>query len=264
MNLNHLFSGNATTWSFAPQLTIPIFTGGQNEANLDLAKVQKNIQVAQYEKAIQTAFREVSDALASRGHLWRPGQGAARSGGSDPGQFQPVGDAVQSRGRQLSAGADAERSLYTAQQTLLSLKQAQLTQQATLYKALGGGWIERTGQKPPAENRKPTRGSSAGGSEQPFSCLERVKILQRAPILSGAGVPARLPATSRHSLSRERGLPAHAGKAGGDARPTEEQSPHRYFHTLMRESAHESAALRLRKEATAPSASKGGERQRAG
>jgi hypothetical protein len=49
---------------------------------------------------------------------------------------------------------------------------------------------------------------------------------------SGAGVPARLPATSRHSPSRERGLPAHAGKAGRDARPTEKRSPRRYFRTL--------------------------------
>ena len=61
--LSKLFTGGATTWSFAPNISLPIFTAGETQANLDLAKVQKNIQIAQYEKTIQTAFREVADAL---------------------------------------------------------------------------------------------------------------------------------------------------------------------------------------------------------
>ena len=63
--LNHLFTPGGVTWSFEPQINIPIFTAGQNQGNLDLAKAQKNIQVAQYERTIQTAFRQVSDALHS-------------------------------------------------------------------------------------------------------------------------------------------------------------------------------------------------------
>ena len=153
-NLNHLFTGAAQTWSLAPQLTIPIFTAGQNEANLDLAKTQKNIQVAQYEKAIQTAFREVADALAARGTY----------GSQVKAQEELVAatqDSLDLSQMRFKAGVDsylpvldAERSLYTAQQNLLALKQAQLTQQATLYKTLGGGWVEKTGETTPAAEQQ--------------------------------------------------------------------------------------------------------------
>ena len=156
-HLSKLFTGGTTTWSFAPQLTLPIFTAGQNEANLDLAKVEKNIQVAQYEKAIQTAFREVSDALAARGTY----------GNQVKAQQELVAataDSLQLSQMRYNAGVDsylpvldAERSLYSAQQTLLSLKQAQLSQQVTLYKALGGGWIESTGQPVPQTDRLAVR-----------------------------------------------------------------------------------------------------------
>jgi multidrug efflux system outer membrane protein len=146
--LSSLFTAGAQTWSFAPQLTLPIFTAGQNQANLDLAKVEKNIQVAQYEKAIQTAFREVSDALAARGTY----------GDQVKAQLDLVAattDSLKLSQMRFSAGVDnylpvldAQRSLYAAEQVLLGLKQARLAQQATLYKALGGGWVETTGAPP--------------------------------------------------------------------------------------------------------------------
>ncbi|MGB8840685.1 MAG: efflux transporter outer membrane subunit [Aliidongia sp.] len=146
-HLSNLFTGGSTNWSFAPQLTLPIFTAGQNQANLDLAKIQKNIQVAQYEKAIQTAFREVADALASRGTY----------GDQVKAQQELVtatADSLNLAQMRFKVGIDsylpvldAQRSLYTAQQTLLTLKQAQLGQQATLYKALCGGWVETSGQE---------------------------------------------------------------------------------------------------------------------
>ncbi|WP_285646149.1 TolC family protein, partial [Burkholderia plantarii] len=65
--LGGLFKAGTAAWSFAPDITLPIFEGGSNLANLDLAHVQKRIEVANYEKAIQTAFQEVSDGLAARG-----------------------------------------------------------------------------------------------------------------------------------------------------------------------------------------------------
>ena len=153
-HLNHLFTGPAQTWSFSPQLTIPIFTAGQNEANLDLAKTQKSIQVAQYEKAIQTAFREVADALAARGTY-----GSQVKAQED--LVAATQDSLDLSQMRFKAGVDsylpvldAERSLYTAQQNLLALKQAQLTQQATLYKTLGGGWVEKTGETAPAAEQQ--------------------------------------------------------------------------------------------------------------
>ena len=62
--LSGLFKSGSFGWSFAPQLVLPIFDYGRNQANLDLAKTSRDIAVAQYEKSIQSAFREVSDALA--------------------------------------------------------------------------------------------------------------------------------------------------------------------------------------------------------
>jgi outer membrane protein, multidrug efflux system len=148
--LNHLFTGGGLTWSFEPQLNIPIFTAGQNQGNLDLAKAQKNIQVAQYEKTIQTAFREVADALAGR--TTYVDQVRAQQQLVDA-----AADSVNLSTMRFRTGVDsylpvlqAQQTLYSAQQTLLSLRQAQLTNLVTLYKALGGGWNEHTVPPAPA------------------------------------------------------------------------------------------------------------------
>ena len=142
--LNRLFTGAGTIWSFEPEITIPIFTAGQNQAELDLAKVQKNIQVAQYEKTIQTAFREVSDALAARATYVDQVKAQQQL-------VDAAADSVRLSTMLFKAGVDnylpvltAEQTLYSAQQTLLNLKQVQLTNLVTLYKALGGGWNEHT------------------------------------------------------------------------------------------------------------------------
>jgi outer membrane protein, multidrug efflux system len=142
--LNKLFTASGLTWSFAPQINIPIFTAGQNQGNLDLAKAQKNTQIAQYEKTIQTAFREVADALAGR--TTYVDQVRAQQQLVDA-----AADSVRLSTMLFRAGVSnylplltAQQTLYSAQQTLLSLKQAQLTNLVTLYKALGGGWNEHT------------------------------------------------------------------------------------------------------------------------
>jgi multidrug efflux system outer membrane protein len=142
--LNHLFTGAGLTWSFEPQINIPIFTAGQNQGNLDLAKAQKNIQVAQYEKTVQTAFREVADALAARTTYIDQVRAQQQL-------VDAASDSVRLSTMRFRTGVDsylpvleAQQSLYSAQQTLLSLKQTQLANLVTLYKALGGGWNERT------------------------------------------------------------------------------------------------------------------------
>jgi len=145
--LSNLFTAGATTWSFAPQISIPIFTAGQNQANLDLAKTQKNIQVADYEKAIQTAFREVADALAARGTYIQ--QIKAQQALVDA-----YADAYRLSDLRFRTGVDnylsaldSQRSLYSAQQNLVTLKQAELANLVTFYKALGGGWQEHSIQQ---------------------------------------------------------------------------------------------------------------------
>jgi multidrug efflux system outer membrane protein len=145
--LGGLFEGGSGAWSFVPQITVPIFAGGSLLAGLDLAKVQKNIQVAQYEKSIQTGFREVADALAGRGTLDEQIQAQQLLVAAN----QRAYDASEQRFRQgiddyLSV-LDSQRSLYSAQQALVDTRLARLARLAnlvTLYKVLGGGWTERT------------------------------------------------------------------------------------------------------------------------
>jgi multidrug efflux system outer membrane protein len=138
--LSHLFTAGATTWTFAPQINIPIFTWGQNQANLDLARVQKNLQVANYEKTVQTAFREVSDVLAARGTY--VDQLAAQQAlvAADEDAYQLALLRFRAGVDSYLTTLDSQRSLYAAQQALVSLRATQLQNLVTTYKVLGGGW----------------------------------------------------------------------------------------------------------------------------
>ena len=138
--LSRLFSGGTGVWNFSPQISLPIFTGGRNMANLDSAKVGKRIEIANYEKAIQTAFREVSDALASRETYAEQIKEERTLIVAQQRRF----DLATARYRQ---GQDsyinvlsAQQDLYTAQQDQLQAQRNQLVSQISLYKALGGGW----------------------------------------------------------------------------------------------------------------------------
>ncbi|MDB6159728.1 MAG: multidrug transporter [Gammaproteobacteria bacterium] len=140
--LSGLFGNGSKYWSFNPQLSVPIFAGGANIANLDLAKVQKNLQVAQYEKAIQTAFREVADALAARGTLQQQLE-AQRALVASAGASYKLSD-MRFRGGvdAYLTVLDSQRTLYSAQQGFVSVELTRLENLVSLYKALGGGWQE--------------------------------------------------------------------------------------------------------------------------
>jgi multidrug efflux system outer membrane protein len=143
-SLSNLFSAGSAAWSFAPQLTVPIFAAGANQAGLDLAKVQKNIYVAQYERAIQSAFREVADALAARGTYDSQiqAQQALTNAYADAYRLSEL--RFRSGVDNYLTALDAQRELYSAQQQLIVLRQQRLTNLVTLYKVLGGGWNERS------------------------------------------------------------------------------------------------------------------------
>jgi outer membrane protein, multidrug efflux system len=141
--LGSLFSNGSGTWSFLPTITVPIFAGGRNRANLDLAHVEKNIAVTQYELTIQTAFREVSDALSSRGTYLRQYEAQQALVAADAQAYKLSQMRFRSGIDNYLATLDAERSLYTAQQQLVTTRQAELANRVTLYKALGGGWEDR-------------------------------------------------------------------------------------------------------------------------
>ena len=142
--LSGLFDGGNGTWSFAPQIRLPIFDAGRNRANLQIAETARDTALAQYDKAVQTAFREVADALADRATL------------ADRLQAQQSLQAATLKALQLSQaryrlGADsylpvldAQRALYSAQQTLIGLALAEQANRITLYKVLGGRWIDTT------------------------------------------------------------------------------------------------------------------------
>jgi outer membrane protein, multidrug efflux system len=158
--LSGLFGPGSLAWSFIPSLVQPIFEGGRLKASLDLAKVQKESSVAQYEKSVQSAFREVADALAARGTYDE--------------QIAALGRYTDAYARTLElselrfkTGVDsylnvltAQTNLYSAQQALVSTRLARLTNLVDLYRILGGGWIEHTGDAPrPAQDLRSTQRS---------------------------------------------------------------------------------------------------------
>lgn len=141
-SLSGLFDAGSRAWSFQPSLSLPIFDAGRTGSNVDLAEARKVIAVAEYEKTIQVAFREVADLLDARTQLARQLEA------------QQVAEKSQTEALRLSmaryqAGItsylevlDAERSLFSARQATLQIRRAQLTTAAQLYKALGGGGQE--------------------------------------------------------------------------------------------------------------------------
>jgi len=137
--LGSLFQAASGAWAFAPHVTAPIFDAGRNFANLDSAKVGRAIAVAQYEKAIQSAFREVADALAAKGTLTE--QLAAQTA-----LVEATRASTQLSQARYAHGVDSylnvldsQRSLYLAQQDQIAVQAARLANLVELYKVLGGG-----------------------------------------------------------------------------------------------------------------------------
>jgi multidrug efflux system outer membrane protein len=137
--LQTLFNAASRTWLFQPNLSVPIFAGGRNVANLKAAKAQRDIALAQYEKAIQSAFRDVADALARKGAIDE--QTAAQQA-----LVNSASQALTLTNARYERGADpylnvlvAQRTLYTAQQSLIATNLTRLTNAVSLYRALGGG-----------------------------------------------------------------------------------------------------------------------------
>ena len=137
--LSQLFSSGSGAWSFVPRVTLPIFTAGRNKANLDVSSLRRDINVANYEKTIQTAFREVSDALVAR-ETYGDELAAQRKLVAATQDAYNLADARYRRGiDDYLAVLDARRSLYAAQQREISTRLAQLSNFVNLYAALGGG-----------------------------------------------------------------------------------------------------------------------------
>jgi multidrug efflux system outer membrane protein len=141
--LSGLFKSGSTAFSLAPQLTLPIFNAGANRAGLESAIAGRDIAVAQYEKSIQTAFREVADALAGRETFGEQVRAQRAQADAEGVRFK-LSDLRYRNGVASALDLlDAQRSLFSAQQLAVQARLLQLQNQVVLYKSLGGGWASR-------------------------------------------------------------------------------------------------------------------------
>lgn len=138
--LGSLFGATSAAWSFAPTITLPIFDGGANRANLAVANTQKQIAVAQYEKAIQTAFKEVSDGLLARSSYDEQLAAQRRYTDAQAKRMSLTQMMYDSGSASYLDVLLAHNALYKAQQALITSRLNRLTNLVDLYRALGGGW----------------------------------------------------------------------------------------------------------------------------
>lgn len=139
-SLGGLFSGGGGTWSFIPQIKLPIFEAGRLTANLEATKVQREINVAQYEKSIQTAFREVSDAFAEKSTLTERLDARHKLVEATKASFT-LSEARYKGGIDSYLGLlDSQRALYLAELELIDIRLIESANRVALYKVLGGGW----------------------------------------------------------------------------------------------------------------------------
>jgi multidrug efflux system outer membrane protein len=147
--LTSLVNGGAGAWSLAPQIVLPLFDSGRVRAGVDTARAAKEIAVAQYQKAVQAAFRDVADALAGEATFDDQVQALSIQAQAEDQRLKLV-DLRYNNG---TAGyldlLDAQRSLFLAQQALVQTRLAQQQNRVSLYKALGGGWIDPPPQAKP-------------------------------------------------------------------------------------------------------------------
>ncbi|MBN8750164.1 MAG: efflux transporter outer membrane subunit [Variovorax sp.] len=147
---SNLFDSGTKAWAFAPSITLPIFDAGRNQANLDAARASREIAVAQYEKSIQSAFREVADALAGRETLTEQARALRATAEAESVRFR-LSDLRYRNGVASSLDLlDAQRSLFSAQLSAVQAQLLELQNRVTLYRTLGGGWTERVPAQAPA------------------------------------------------------------------------------------------------------------------
>lgn len=139
-SLDGLFAGGSGVWTLLPQISIPIFTAGSLQASLDAATIQRDINVAQYERSIQNAFREVADALAERATLAEQLDARRK-------QVAAAQEAYRLSEARYRGGVDtyvnslfAQRNLYLAQQELVLVRYADAANRVAIYRTMGGGW----------------------------------------------------------------------------------------------------------------------------
>ncbi len=138
-DLDNLFKTGTGSWSFTPSISIPIFSGGANVASLKSSQVSRDIAVATYDKTVQTAFREVSDALAVRATIDRRLDAQAGATKLAETSFTLAQARYKNGIDSYISLLDSQRTLYSSQQSLISIRLTRANNLVTLYKVLGGG-----------------------------------------------------------------------------------------------------------------------------
>jgi len=141
-DLSALFSQGDWVFTAAPQALLTVFDAGRNRANLNAAQAARDVAVAQYERAIQSAFREVADALAGRATFAEQVQAQQRQAEAESVRLRLATLRYENGVASSLDLLDAQRSQFAAQQALVQVRLAALQNQVQLYRALGGGWVE--------------------------------------------------------------------------------------------------------------------------
>lgn len=139
-SLSSLFDGGNQTWSFVPQITVPIFSGGRLRANLEVAKADRDIAIANYEHTIQSAFRDVADTLAVRSTLDARMVSQQRQVQAAQIAYDLVHVRYETGVSSYLEVLDAQRTLYAAQQSWIAIRLARQSNLILLFKAVGGGF----------------------------------------------------------------------------------------------------------------------------
>ena len=138
-SLSSLFSHGMQVWSFAPSISLPLFTGGSNLAQLRYAEAEKKGLIATYEKTIQSAFKDVADALARRETLSEQLDAQNKYVAAEQKSLNIAMKSYQAGVGDYLSVLTAQRTLWSAQATLISLQQTDLENRITLWQSLGGG-----------------------------------------------------------------------------------------------------------------------------
>ena len=138
-SLSSLFSHGMSVWSFAPSISLPLFSGGSNMAQLRYAEAEKKGLIATYEKTIQSAFKDVADALARRQTLGEQLDAQRQYVAAEQQTFDVAMKRYQAGVGDYLTALTAQRTLWSAQQTLIELQQTELDNRITLWQSLGGG-----------------------------------------------------------------------------------------------------------------------------
>jgi outer membrane protein, multidrug efflux system len=153
-SLDDLFDDDGFGWSFGPSISLPLFDGGARRGNLTVAQAREVIEIATYERTVQIAFREVSDALSDRRFLAEQLIAQERAVSAQTELTRLARRRYDNGVAQFLEVLDAERNLFSAEQALIQLRGAQLNSLITLYAALGGGLGVEPTNLPITDNRK--------------------------------------------------------------------------------------------------------------